>query len=329
MAVDPPDIIRAAYVELVVTDLARARDFWVELLGLHVTDEDSSTLWLRGYAESVHHSLILTEGPEPACRCLGYRVRTDADLDKASAWFRQRGCPVVDIPAGERHGVGRTIRTQDPLGFTLEFVHDMDKVERLLMRWDLYRGAEISRIDHLNIAVPNVQAAHDFYADLGFGLSETIESADHLYAAWMYRKPTVHDVAFTEGTGPRLHHIGFTVTESANVLRLADVIASRNESWIERGPGRHGVSAAFYLYVRDPDGHRTEVYTTDYFTGDPDHETLRWSVDDPRRRDYWGGAVVPSWYNEAMPVLDLTGELVELSSPAAVGEATVGADGLG
>ena len=40
---------------------------------------------------------------------------------------------------------------------------------------------------------------------------------------------------------------------------------------IERGPGRHGVSNAFYLYIRDPDGHRVEIYTQDYYTGDPDN----------------------------------------------------------
>ncbi len=29
---------------------------------------------------------------------------------------------------------------------------------------------------------------------------------------------------------------------------------------MERGPGRHGLANAFFLYVRDPDGHRIELY---------------------------------------------------------------------
>ena len=37
---------------------------------------------------------------------------------------------------------------------------------------------------------------------------------------------------------------------------------------MERGPGATGVER-LYLYVRDDDGHRVEVYTSDYFTGDP------------------------------------------------------------
>jgi len=325
----PPDIVRSAFAELVVTDLKAARAFWVDLLGFVITAEEASAIWLRGYAESVHHSLVLRAGPQAACARIGFRVRRPDDLDAASAWYRARGCEVQDIAAGTVRGVGRTIRVSDPLGFTVDLVHEMERVERLLMRWDLYRGAEIARIDHINLAVPDVAAAHEHYTALGFGLSETIEGPDHLYAAWMFRKQTVHDVAFTEGAGPRLHHLGFSVAESTNVLRMADIVAARGEPWIERGPGRHGVSAAFYLYLRDPDGHRVEIYTTDYFTGDPDHAPLRWSVDDPRRRDYWGNAVVPSWYEEATPVLSPDGQLVPVRDRTAPSEQRVGADGLG
>ena len=98
---------------------------------------------------------------------------------------------------------------------------------------------------------------------------------------------------------------------------------------IERGPGRHGVSNAFYVYLRDPDGHRIEIYTSDYFTGDPDEEILRWSVNDMRRRDFWGASVVPTWYSEAADVLDLDGKVSPVRTiDAATSEATVGADGL-
>ena len=35
----PPDILRCAYLELVVTDLAASREFYVDILGLTVTYE--------------------------------------------------------------------------------------------------------------------------------------------------------------------------------------------------------------------------------------------------------------------------------------------------
>jgi hypothetical protein len=90
------------------------------------------------------------------------------------------------------------------------------------------------------------------------------------------------------------------------------------------------VSNAFYVYLRDDDGHRVEIYTSDYFTGDPDHEPLRWDVHDERRRDFWANPVVPSWYLGSAPILDLDGRPVPVVEQEPTERAvTVGADGHG
>ncbi|MGH3257032.1 MAG: 3,4-dihydroxyphenylacetate 2,3-dioxygenase [Streptosporangiaceae bacterium] len=328
MPLIPPDIVRAAYAELVVTDLEKARWFWVYLLGFVITEETDDALYLRGYDELTHHNLILREGPEPAAGRLAYRVRTAADLDLAEAFYADLGLRTERVPAGATPGVGDAVRAEDPIGFTVEFFFSAAHPQRLQQRYDLRRGAEVARLDHFNIVVPDVRAAYEYYRSLGFGLSETIEDGDTLYAAWMFRKQTVHDVAFTGGAGPRLHHLGFFAHESHQVLRICDILGSlQEEAHIERGPGRHGVSNAFYVYLRDPDGHRVEIYTSDYFTGDPDHPVLRWSVRDPRRRDFWGHPVIPSWYAEATGVLDLDGRPRPLVAEQQTAEVTVGADG--
>lgn len=333
----PPDIVRVAYVDLVVTDLARARAWWVDLIGFHVEEERSGALYLRGYEEFVHHSVVLREGPAAACAGIGFRVRTAADLDHAERFYTGRGCAVERRRAGDVPGLGETVRASDPLGFTVEFVHDMERVEPLLQRYDLRRGASINRLDHVNVATTSIDASYEWYSDLGFGLSETIEDlADGtLYATWMFRKQTVHDMAFTMGSGPMLHHVAFAVPESHHILGLCDQLGAKHEEqWIERGPGRHGVSNAFYLYLRDPDGHRIEIYTTDYFTGDPDHEPIRWDVHDERRRDFWANPIVPTWYEGSVPILDLAGEPVPIVAEppretTAAKRVKVGADGLG
>jgi hypothetical protein len=70
-----------------------------------------------------------------------------------------------------------------------------------------------------------------------------------------------------------------------------------------------------------------EIYTSDYYTGDPDHPVLRWDVSDPRRRSFYGHAVVPSWYAEASTVLDLDGRPRPVSDEHQILEYSVGADG--
>jgi 3,4-dihydroxyphenylacetate 2,3-dioxygenase len=330
MPTPPPTIVRASYVELVVTDVADARHFWVDLLGFVISAEEPDALYLRGYEEAVHHSVLLRRGPKAAAACLAYRVWEASDLDRAEAWYSERGCAVERRAAKTTLGIGEAVRVLDPLGFTLEFFHENVRMPRLNQRYELHRGAEVARIDHFNICVDDARVAYDYYDSLGFRCSETIEDDDRLYAAWMHRKPSVHDVAFTYGASPRLHHTGFFVPEQHQISRLCDTLGAIDEQhFIERGPGRHGVSNAYYVYLRDPDGHRIEIYTSDYFTGDPDEEPLRWSVHDMRRKDFWGASVVPTWYTEATDVLDLAGEVAAVRAiDMSTSEGAVGADGL-
>ena len=47
--VQAPDILRCAYMEIVVTDLEASRKFYVDTLGLVVTEEDDNAIYLRTY----------------------------------------------------------------------------------------------------------------------------------------------------------------------------------------------------------------------------------------------------------------------------------------
>ncbi|HVW19545.1 MAG TPA: VOC family protein, partial [Solirubrobacteraceae bacterium] len=161
----------------------------------------------------------------------------------------------------------------------------------------------------------NCEATALYWHELGFRFTEYIVTDGddpRITGAWLARKPTVHDLALTAGRGPRLHHVGLYVAETAGVLHACDQLAaSRRSDAIERGPGRHGVSNAFFVYLRDPDGHRIELYACDYYTGDPDHRAVRWSVNDPRCRSFWGTRAPDSWYEESSVVLGSDGRPVE------------------
>jgi len=295
----PFNIVRASHVEFAVTDLARSRAFYVDCLGLLVTAASSDTIHLRAVEERNHHSIVLRQARETQALALGFKLASEEDVERAAVWFRARNLP-VSFP--ELPFQGRTLRTADIHGMPLDFYFRMDQEPRTLQSYALYQGARIQRIDHINCFTPDVQASYDFYNELGFRLTEYTETDDvdaKLWAVWLHRKGNVHDLAFTNGRGPRLHHIGVWSAGALDILHLCDVMATSGYlPNMERGPGRHGISNAFFLYVRDPDGHRIELFTSDYLTVDPDLEPIRWSLKDPQRQTLWGHPAPKSWFEE-------------------------------
>jgi catechol 2,3-dioxygenase len=318
------DIAKAGHIEYLVTDLKEARRFYVDTLGLIITDSDASHLYLRGLEDRYHHCLTLTLSESPGVGHFAFKVRNEKDLAALEHLMISKGCKTNWVDDGTEEGQGRALRTQDPFGFLVEFYAEMQREDWMLRKFDHYKGAKIMRLDHFNILTPDVAAAYKWYTDsLGFGCTEITEAEDKkhsVWAAWLRRKATCHDIALTTGKGPRVHHAGFTVSDRASVMDCADILAASGYlETMERGPGRHGVSNAFFLYLRDPDGNRLELYTGDYLSADPDWEPIRWKLNDPQRQTFWGAPTPASWFNEAMLVRSLKSDaFVSISAPKIV-----------
>jgi catechol 2,3-dioxygenase len=298
---DPPfTIVRASHVRLAVADLARSQAFYETTLGLHVEDADTDAVYLRGMEERQHHSLVLVRADVPQARAIGFKVASEEDLDRAAHLMKAQGLKHGFV---EQPYQGRTLAMTDPFGMPVELYAKMENRPRLLQSYGHYKGVHPQRLDHFNVFAPELQKTIDFYAGIGFRLTEYTEEepseGGRITAAWMQRKGNVHDLAFTNGRGPRLHHCAYWVPTAMHIIHLCDVMATTGYlPNLERGPGRHGISNAFFLYVRCPDGHRVEIYTSDYQTMDPDHEPIRWSLRDPRRQTLWGQPAPKSWFEE-------------------------------
>lgn len=298
----PFNISRASHVVLGVSDLKASKSFYVDVLGLVVTDETAETVWLRGLEESCHHSLTLHRSDDPTCHRLGMRVLTEADLDAAGDYFLERGVAAkfVDVPHQ-----GRTLHLNDSIGTPLEFCATMDAAPRLQGRYDRYVGGCVQRMDHYQVAAYDVSAAHRFYQPLGFRCSEYTYSATsdggiETWGVWLQRKGNPHDIVFTNGVGPRLHHFAYTIRDAHDLIHLCDVAGARGfGSHLERGPGRHGMGGgALFVYFLDPDGHRVELFNTHYQAIDIE-EPIAWNLADPRRADLWGLPARKRWFVEA------------------------------
>ena len=89
----------------------------------------------------------------------------------------------------------------------------METQTRLMQSFDKFHGGSPQRLDHVQVAAADIQAACDFYAALGFRLTEYTakDGTDELWGVWLQRKGNPHDIVFSNGRGPRLHHFAYTV----------------------------------------------------------------------------------------------------------------------
>src|SRR5215468_1237465 len=96
----PFNILRLSHVELAVTDLQRSRAFYVDTLGLQVTDETATTIYLRALEERGHHCIVLKKSDQAVARELGFKLFDEHDIEKAAQFFKAKELPVdwVDRP---------------------------------------------------------------------------------------------------------------------------------------------------------------------------------------------------------------------------------------
>ena len=307
--------MRAAYAELRVSDLDASERFYVRAARAdrHRTTDDA--LYLRGWEERLTTRWCCAVPRSPAAARLGFRVRHESDLDLIEADLAARGLAPTWAEAPEP-GVGRVLRVWDPFGYPLEFFHEMEQFETQLQRFDLHRGAPILRFDHLNLHVPTMRGGVRVLVQprlplLGVHLHRSPRMSG-MTGVWLSRKPSVHDIALTAGRGPRLAP-----------LRILGRRAGRGAARLR--PARRGVAhATRSSAVRDAMACRTRSSSTCAIlmgTGSsctpatttpatPITSRVRWSVNDPRCRSFWGTRAPDSWYEESSSIVGPDGEIV-------------------
>jgi catechol 2,3-dioxygenase len=302
------NITRISHIVLTSIDLDASQYFYETGLGLEVTFRDSDSLCLRAIEETSHHSLVFYKVPSnktSTCRSVGYRVQTNDDLQKAYDYFSERGDNVKFV---DRAFQGLTLQVTDGVSVPLEFCAEMEQSTCRMQNFHHHAGGKLAFFDHIQIATPDVAGAYQWYSDLGFRLSEytAADGTDEMWGVWLKRKNNTQDVVFSNGAGPQLHHFAYHTPEIANVIHAADVMASLGLAGsMDRAPGRHGIGNAFFIYFRDPDGHRVEIFTSHYNFIDVDHAPKRWDLSDTTRSQLWGFPAPKKWFYEATTFEDV------------------------
>lgn len=283
-------IAHIGHAELLVPDLDASVSYFRDLLGLRVTETVGDRVFLRAWQDWDHHTLVLTDNPEPGLQHMGWRVKTKADAERIHAAITERGVEPTWTAGSDEVGHGDALRFLTPGGLPFELYwevqkhvpppEDASKLPSHPSRVSI-QGAAVRRFDHVTFIVDDVVAEQEFLTNaLGIRHNYFIHGPDGgRWGSWLSCNNVSHETALTRNAhqdGGKLHHIAYYVDSVDEVARAATLLIDHGYE-LEWGPGKHGTSGATFLYFREPGGNRVEIWTGGLLIFDPDWEAIDWS----------------------------------------------------
>ena len=279
-----PGILRLSHAEIRVPDLELAVAYYAEVVGLVVSDTEPGRVYLKGWDEHQHHSIVLTEAATYGLNTLGFKVTERSELERLAAKIEASGRAVERFEPGATFiGSGEVVAFDAPSGHKIHLECGQAQVGNGLSLINPppapanLIGMHPPRLDHIFLLCEDVDGVTTFFQEvLEFRLTEQIMSDDgHQLTTFLERTHTPHDIAFLTGVDGGFHHIAFWVDEWNDLRQAADTCAYHGVE-IDAGPTRHGATRGCGLYFFDPAGNRNEVYTGGYHF-DPDDEPTTWT----------------------------------------------------
>ncbi len=312
-----PPVAQLAHVELLTQKLDESLWFFKEVLGLEEVERSGQSVYLRAYEDLYHHSLKLTEANNAGLGHVAWRTSSPEALESCSKYLENIGAGLGWTDGDIGHGPSYQFKTPD--GHLSEILWEVDyytpyPTERSLLKSRPQRrplrGIPVRRLDHINLMSSDVKTNQEFLQEaLGFNLRELkLGEGKKQIGSWLSVSNIVHEVAIMNdvtGSKGRLHHLAFWYGYPQNLFDLADVCVDYNIE-IEMGPGKHGATQAYFLYVFEPGGNRIELFgDTGYLIFDPDWETVVWDVSDEadlEKSSIWfGPRLEDSFYTYGTP----------------------------
>lgn len=271
-------------VELRTPELTRAADFYAEVWGLEVVEEDNGASWLRGTGDE-HHVLSLQHGDRNGLGRISFAVATPGEIDEAARRLLARGiAPVAGPGPLEQVGGGYGVRFTDPEGRLIELSAQMDAVAP--------RGRDAAvpvGVTHAVLNTTDIDALVAFYCDvLGLRVSDWSEHQ----MAFLRCNADHHCIAFNQAEWASLNHVAYEMTSVDHFMRGLGRLRHHGvvPQW---GPGRHGPGNNTFSYFTDPAGLVCE-YTSEVAQIVEDAWIARVWRRIPELSDLWGTAGPPS-----------------------------------
>ncbi|QKF74001.1 catechol 2,3-dioxygenase [Aliarcobacter faecis] len=286
-------VMRIGHVDLNVLDINVSRNYYVNIMGMEVTREDSDgTLYLKCWDEWDKYSLVLRPSDEATFNNVAYKVQKDSDIDDLKAKIEAYGVSTEILPAGTVVECGRVLKFIAPSGHEFNLYAEKTFVGKDVgctnpRPWPFEgKGIKAHWIDHALLMCKGPEKVMEgtkfFQEVLEFSLAEQVcvgPNGSLQAATWLSRTSTPHDLAFVAGHETGMHHFAFFLDGWNDILRAADVMAMHNVK-IDVTPQRHGITRGETIYFFDPSGHRLETFAGLGYLMQPDMPTVTWTEDE-------------------------------------------------
>jgi len=253
---------KAAHAEIRVRDAEKALAFYTEIMGLSEVGRDGATVYLACGADQ-NYDLAVTPGGTGVAH-FAFEVESEEDLATYRQRLAQAGIQVSERTDAEP-GQVKALRFTAPSGHVMELALLADRPQYLhegLQTRPRYRGFAPLDLDHITLAVQNVQGLAEFLRDvLDFRISDIFQPAPGVWgAAWLRVGEYHHDLAMLGTQNPQetLNHIAWQMDSFDHIKHALDMLA-RAGIPVEVGPGRHGLGGNLFAYFWEPGGNRFEL----------------------------------------------------------------------
>lgn len=308
------DVAHLGHVEVLTNKFDESLDFFTRVYGLKLSALEGDSAYLRAWDDYEFHTLKLTKSDTTGVAHIGYRVSSEAALERRVAVIEASGYTSHGWVDGDL-GHGRAYRFEDPFGHVFELYWDTVKydppeddkpaLKNMSSRFHA-QGVSPRRLDHLNLLAEDVAQFRDFMQTcLGSRVTEQIRLDNgRLGGCWFTINNKTYDLACTEEHGRgqnRLHHVTYATDQREDILRAADIFLE-NGVHIETGPHKHGIQGTFFLYVWEPAGNRVELANAGArLILQPDWETITWTETERKRGQAWGLKTIETFHTHGTP----------------------------
>ena len=247
-------IKKIGHVAYTVPDVEATAKYYEQVLGLAVTKMTGDTYVLSSgglYSDESPVEVVFYQGNEIKLHHIALEVENDEDLQICEEILLSRNIKIKKDEFPQEFGQ-KSISFEGPFGKTLEIVTSIRKGGYE------YRPIpfRITKFGHVTMKTPEPSVGKNFFEEiLDFRLSEAI--GENFF--WLRCNVDHHTIAYCKSHEFGVQHIAFEVASWEDIMRLNDHLMKNNVK-IEYGPGRHGPGNNIFIYFKDLNGVRVEVF---------------------------------------------------------------------